>query len=57
MGKKIVGFDFGMDSFVSVKAPEDTDPDTLHDQALELFRERLAQGDVTLEFIEIYDPN
>ncbi len=44
-------FDFGMDSFVAVEAPEGTDPDTLHTQAIELFKERLASGDIVLEFL------
>lgn len=47
----MITFDFGMDSFVAVEAPEGTDPDTLHALALEKFKERLAQGDVVLEFL------
>jgi len=48
---KMSTFDFAMDSFVAVEAPEGTDPETLHEQALEKFKERLRDGDVMLEFM------
>jgi|2_EtaG_2_1085320.scaffolds.fasta_scaffold17516_2 hypothetical protein len=53
--EKIVGFDFEADTFVSVQAPEGTDPDTLHEQAIALFKERLAAGDFVVRFHEIFD--
>jgi len=50
-----VSFDFSMDTFIAVKAAPGTDPDTLHKQALEKFKERLAQGDVVLTFEGIFE--
>jgi len=52
---KIVGFDFDADSFVSVQAPEGTDPDTLYEQAKELFKERINSGNFEVTFVEIFD--
>jgi len=53
--KKTVGFDFDMDSFVSVQAPEGTDPGTLTEQALALFAERISSGDAAVTFAGIFD--
>jgi hypothetical protein len=41
----MVAFDFEMDTFVSVQAPEGTDPDTLVQQALAQFAQRIAEGE------------
>ena len=35
----LVSFDFTLDNIISVKAPKDTDPDTLHDQLHEKLKE------------------
>ena len=48
---KDIAYDFGMDSFVAVMAPEGIDPETLHEQAIEKFKELLASGKVDLEFL------
>jgi hypothetical protein len=50
-----VGYDFTMDSFVSVQAPKGTDPDTLTAAALSLFRERLANNELIVTFDGIFD--
>ena len=42
---EVVGFDFEMLSFVSVEAPDGTDPETLVEKALDLFVERIRNGD------------
>lgn len=54
---KMVTFDFIMDSFVGVDAPEGTDPDTLIDQAIELFRESLRNGNAVVIFDKVFDDN
>lgn len=53
---KIVSFDFHMDTFVAVEAPKCTDPETLYEQAKELFKERVASGEFEIIFTEIFDP-
>jgi len=50
-----VGFDFQMDSFVSVMAERGTDPDTLICRALELFKDRLRSGEAEVSFLKIYE--
>jgi hypothetical protein len=58
MDKKLVSYDFEMDNFVAVKAPEGTDPDTLVDQALNKFARLLSQpGEVTVQCFQIFDPD
>ena len=58
MYKKLVSYDFEMDNFVGIKAPEGTDPDTLVDQALTEFALRLQQpGEVTVQCFQIFDPD
>lgn len=52
---KMVSFDFIMDSFVAVQAPEGTDPDTLVEQAKELFMERLRDGHAVVVFDSVFD--
>jgi hypothetical protein len=54
---KLIGFDFDMDSFVSVQAPVGTDPDTLTDQALALFSERIKSKDAIVCFAGNFDPD
>jgi len=48
---KTVSFDFIMDSFVSIQAPEGTDPDTLIEKAMIAFHDLLAanQADVIFD--------
>ncbi len=55
MTTKMVSFDFIMDTFVAVEAPEGTDPETLYEQAKDLFRERLASGEAVVVFDGIFD--
>ncbi len=52
---KMVSFDFIMDSFVAVQAPEGTDPETLIEQAKDKFRERLADGSAIVIFDSVFD--
>jgi hypothetical protein len=47
-----IGFDFSMDSVVSVQAPPTTDPETLIEAAVALFRERIVSGHADVQFIE-----
>ena len=52
---KMVGFDFELLSFVSVKAPVGTDPETLVGAARGLFLERLRGGDCDVRCFQIFD--
>lgn len=52
---KMVSFDFIMDTFVAVEAPEGTDPETLVEQAKEKFMERLADGSAVVVFDSVFD--
>ena len=52
---KMAQFDFIMDTFVSVQAPEGTDPETLYEQAQELFVERIIDGNAEIVFDGIFD--
>lgn len=53
--EKTVSFDFIMDTYVSVKAPEGTDPETLIKQAKELFIDRLNTGEADVIFDSIFE--
>ena len=55
--KKIVSYDFTVDNIIAVKAPVGTDPETLIDQALAELIQRCKEGDVTLIFESIFDPD
>lgn len=54
MPTPMITFDFEMDTFVSIDAPEGTDPDTLHQQAIELFRDRLAGGEAQVTLFQTF---
>ena len=54
-GKKIVNYDFTIDSLVSVEAPKGTDPDTLIELAMIKLAERVKEGDITLMFDTCFD--
>ena len=52
---KVVGFDFKLLSFVSVKASVGTDPETLVETARDLFIERLRNGDYEVHCFQTFD--
>ena len=54
-GKKIVNYDFTIDSLVSVKAPKGTDPETLVELAMIKLVERTKEGDIALMFDTCFD--
>ena len=51
----MVGFDFEFLSFVSVEAPVGTDPETLVETALDLFVERIRNGDYEINCFQTLD--
>jgi len=53
---KIIGYDIEMTSFVSVEAPEGTNPENLMARAAKMFLERIQQGDCTLSCFQTIDP-
>ncbi len=52
---EVVGFDFEMLSFVSVEALDGTDPETLVEKALDLFVERIRNGDYEINCFQVID--
>tara|TARA_R110000803_G_scaffold158426_3_gene222714 strand:- start:849 stop:1034 length:186 start_codon:yes stop_codon:yes gene_type:complete len=52
----MISFDFQMTSFVGVHAPEGTDPETLIDAAVVLFKQRLETGELEIQCFQTYDP-
>ena len=48
MSKRIVSYDFSVDSIIVVDAPYGTDPDTLVGQALIKLIQKVRQDDLTL---------
>ena len=55
MVEKLVGYDFEMDTFISVLAPKGTDPDTLIEEALQRFMDVLIEGHAIVQFMGVYD--
>lgn len=53
---KTIGYDIEMTSFVSVEAPEGTNPEKLMEKAAKMFLERIEQGDCTLSCFQTIDP-
>jgi hypothetical protein len=54
---KKVSYDFEMTSFVGIEAPEGTDPDTLHEQALAEFARRCLNNEAQIMHFQTYDPD
>jgi hypothetical protein len=57
MSVKKVSYDFEMTSFVGIEAPEGTDPDTLHEQALAEFARRCLNNEAQIMHFQTYDPD
>jgi hypothetical protein len=57
MSVKKVSYDFEMTSFVGIEAPEGTDPDTLHEQALAEFARRCKNNEAEIMHFQTYDPD
>ena len=55
MSKKIVNYDFTIDSLVSVEAPEGTNPEELVGRAIKKLIERAREGDISLAFDTCFD--
>ena len=55
MSKKMVNYDFTIDSLVSVEAPEGTNPEELVGRAIKKLIERAREGDISLAFDTCFD--
>ena len=56
MSKKMVSYDFSVDSLVAVEAPYGTNPETLMGAALEKLHQRICDNDITLVCDNTFDP-